>query len=176
MKTLIYTLVFSGLINVLGSCTPKCDKPFPDGMHLVNTDEAGKNIAMEGYDLLTYFDKKPQKGKADFISTYQGVKYQFVSLENKTAFDENPEIFLPEYGGFCAVAAYFGDAEELQQFDLFEVVDGKLYFNKNEKAQKVWIDKTPQRMIPQADQNWNCIVTDLGLDIDQPYEEPKSIK
>ena len=83
---------------------------------------------------------------------------------------------MPQYGGFCAVAMYFNKAEELQTYDIYDVIDGKLYFNKNKKAKKVWDNKTPEKIIERSDINWNCVVIDLGLDINVPYKEPASIK
>ena len=91
------------------------------------------------------------------------------------SFKAEPKKYLPQIGGFCAVAAAMGHVEELQRYDLYEVVDSKLYFNKNEKANKMWKMKRDM-MIPAAENNWNCLVTDMGLDIDQPYKEPEQIK
>ncbi|MGX1930971.1 YHS domain-containing (seleno)protein [Flagellimonas sp. 2504JD4-2] len=176
MKTTkIFTLTAT-LLFALSSCSQKCDKPFPEGKHLINTDEAGRNIAMEGIDLVSFFNGSPLKGTDAYSFSYEGITYLFASQDHKNAFAENPAKFMPQYGGFCAVAMFFGKAEELQTYNLYHVVDGKLYFNKNEKAKKMWDKKTPEVIIQQSDKNWNCVLTDLGLDITEPYKEPESIK
>ncbi|MEM9363367.1 MAG: YHS domain-containing (seleno)protein [Bacteroidota bacterium] len=176
MKTQNILIFIATLSFSVSAYSQKCKKPFPEGKHLVNTDEAGNNIAMEGYDMVSFFGGTPLKGNNQFSSSYQGITYQFASESNKQAFDANPIAYLPEYGGFCAVAMFFGKAEELQTYDLYDVVDGKLYFNKNEKAKKMWDKKTAAVIIKKSDQNWNCVVTDLGIEIGQPYKEPESIK
>ena len=173
MKLSQITLILVLVSFSIQMSAQKC--PVPEGKHLINTDEAGNNIAMEGYDLVQFFANKKEKGNFDFKATHQGIDYLFVSETNKNKFEANPKAYLPVYGGFCAVAAYFGKAEELQTYDIYEVVDGKLYFNKNSKAEKIW-KKNPKKIIKKADYKWPCIVEDLGLKIDEPYIEPKSIK
>jgi YHS domain-containing protein len=168
-------IVLLTLTTTFNACSQKCNLPFPEGKHLINTDEEGKNIAMESYDILTYFEGKPEKGNSKFSSNYEGINYLFVSEAHKDTFDTNPQKFLPQYGGFCAVAASFGKAEELQTFDLYEVVSNKLYFQKNKKAAKVW-KKNPKKVIARASNNWNCLVNKYGLDINKVYREPSEIK
>ena len=176
MKTIQTALFFIGLLSMLSAHAQKCETPFPEGKHLVNTDEAGKNIAMEGYDLTSFFNRNPIKGVEANASTYEGITYLFATVANKNLFDKSPTTYMPQYGGFCAVAMYFNKAEELQTYDLYDVVDGKLYFNKNKNAKKVWDKKGAQEIIKRSDANWNCIVAELGLDITEPYKEPASIK
>ena len=171
-KTILALTTFCFCLNLSAQ---KCKLPFPEGKHLINTDEAGNNIAMEGYDILTFFDKAPKKGTTDFIVEYEGIKYLFVTEDHMNSFKAEPKKYLPQFGGFCAVAAAFDKVEELQQYDLYEVVDGKLYFNRNEKAAKIW-KKKRKKLIRNANNNWNCLVTEMGLDIDKPYKEPEQIK
>ena len=175
MKSFKTILVLLTLCFCLNMSAQKCKLPFPEGKHLINTDEAGKNIAMEGYDILSFFDSAPEKGSTDFMAEYEGIKYLFVSEDHMSAFKAEPKKYLPQFGGFCAVAASFNKVEELQQYDLYEVVDGKLYFNRNEKANKVW-KKKKKKTIANANNNWNCLVTEMGLDINEPYKEPEEIK
>jgi len=176
MKAKIIMTLIVVIGAVLSSFSQKCKLPFPEGKHLINTDEAGKNIAMEGYDLISFFTGNPVKGDETISSTYEGITYLFASEENQNAFDKEPTKYMPQYGGFCAVAMFFGKAEELQTYDLYDVIDGKLYFNRNKKAKAFWDKKTPKKIIKKSDSNWNCVVTDLGLDINQTYKEPESIK
>ena len=176
MKTTKILTLITMLIITFNMYSQKCQEPFPKGKHLINTDEAGNNIAMEGYDLTSFFTKNPVKGTEANSSTHQGITYLFATEENKNDFDKEPTKYMPQYGGFCAVAMYFNKAEELQTYDIYDVVNGKLYFNKNKKAKKVWDNKTPAKIIKKSDANWNCIVADLGLNINEPYKEPESIK
>lgn len=175
MKNTKILMLIAFLTITSGVYAQKC-KSSAQGKHLINTDEAGNNIAMEGYDLTSFFVQNPVKGNETNSSTHEGITYLFASEANKNAFDKEPTKYMPQYGGFCAVAMYFGKAEELQTYDLYDVVDGKLYFNKNAKAKKLWDSKGAEKIIKKSDKKWNCVLADLGLDINAPYVEPKSIK
>lgn len=176
MKTTKIFTLLALLTLTFSAYSQKCKRIVPEGKHLINTDEAGHNIAMEGYDLTSFFVKNPVKGTEANSSTHQGITYLFATEANKAAFDKDPTKYMPQYGGFCAVAMYFGKAEELQTYDIYDVVDGKLYFNKNAKAKKLWDKKGAKKIIRRSDGKWNCILAKLGLNIDEPYTEPKSIK
>ncbi len=171
---LLIILISLGFLST--SCNPECDQPFPEGKHLINTDEAGHSIAMEGYDIVAIYNtKKLIKGSQEFTSKINGVNYHFSSDVNKKMFDNNPEKYQPQFGGFCAVAASFGNAEELTTYDLFDLKDGKLYFSKSERAHKMW-KKDPQKIIDKATNRWNCIVSENGVAISDTYSEPSNIK
>jgi len=51
----------------------------------------------------------------------------FYSKENREKFEASPEAFVPQYGGFCAIAMSEG-AEANPNPKSWEVRDGKLYF------------------------------------------------
>lgn len=176
MKTTKILTLIALLTMTSGVYSQRCKESDTQGKHLINTDEAGNNIAMEGYDLTSFFNQNPIKGNKTNSSIYEGITYLFASEVNKNEFDKEPTKYMPQYGGFCAVAMYFGKAEELQTYDLYDVVDGKLYFNKNAKAKKLWDKKGAKQIIKKSDNKWNCVLADLGLDINTPYVEPKSIK
>src|SRR5690242_8373147 len=63
-----------------------------------------KNIAIEGYDPVSYFDQKPSEGTAKWTFSYKGVTYQFSNAANLARFKANPEKYEPAYGGWCAYA------------------------------------------------------------------------
>jgi len=119
-----------------------------------------KNIAIEGYDPVSYFDSKPLEGDEKFQYSYKGITYQFVSAANLNKFKLNPGAFEPAYGGWCAYA--MGESGEKVKVDpeTYKILDGKLYlfyhfwgnntldaWNKNEKTLKA-----------TGDQNWKKII------------------
>lgn len=62
-------------------------------------------IAIDGYDPVAYFEQSEATlGSIDYTSTYEGLTYQFSSSENKSLFDEEPQSYIPSYGGWCAYA------------------------------------------------------------------------
>ncbi len=113
-------------------------------------------VAVQGYDIVTYqTDGKPQQGNGNHLATYNGVTYIFVNEANKKMFESNPDKYLPAYGGYCAYGVavgkkFVGDPE------IWEVVDGKLYLNLDNKIKGIWV-KDISGHIKTADKNWKKI-------------------
>src|SRR5688572_29559762 len=63
-----------------------------------------KNIALEGYDPVSYFVGKPLEGSTQFKYEYKGVTYLFNSGSNLSKFKATPDKYEPAYGGWCAFA------------------------------------------------------------------------
>ncbi len=117
----------------------------------VNKGEDG--LAVKGYDVVAYFDQKePMKGNPKYSYQYNGATYDFVSSTHLDLFAKNPEAYLPQYGGYCAVGASMGHKAKIDP-ESWAVIDGKLYLNSRQGAQKLF-DKDPHAAIKQADQNW----------------------
>jgi YHS domain-containing protein len=117
----------------------------------VNKSEDG--VAVKGYDVVSYFDqKKPMKGDPKYSYQYNGAKYDFISTGHLALFAKNPEAYLPQYGGFCAVGASRGHKADIDP-ESWAVIDGKLYLNSSKGAQKIF-NKDPHSAIGKADENW----------------------
>lgn len=114
------------------------------------------NVAVGGFDTVSYFSGAPVAGSADFTATYKGATFQFASQENLDTFNAAPAKYAPQYGGHCAwgaanAAAYPGDPK------VYAVVDGKLYLNYNAEVQQGW-DKDQAGFISKADAAWPGVV------------------
>lgn len=120
----------------------------------VNVDK--KNLAVEGYDLVAYFeDHKPIKGAEEFSFKHESATYQFASKAHLNTFKKNPEKYLPQYGGFCAYGVSRGYAVGIDP-EAWSIVDGKLYLNYSLKVQKTW-NEDKSGYIKKADQNWPAV-------------------
>ena len=86
-----------------------------------------KNIALEGYDPVSYFYGTPAEGKSEIKFVNKGITYLFASLGNLNKFKIHPENYEPAYGGWCAFA--MGKTGEKVKIDpeTFKIVDGRLY-------------------------------------------------
>lgn len=119
-----------------------------------------KNVAIEGYDPVTYFDGKPLKGNPEIKLIYKNITYQFASTANLSKFKLNPDKYEPAYGGWCAYA--MGDTGEKVKIDpeTFKVLDGKLYLFYNFWGNNTLEDwkKDEKKLKEGADQNWKNIV------------------
>lgn len=127
--------------------------------HLLNLDRAG--VAIEGYDPVAYFtDRKAVKGSERFRSVRGGAVYWFASAEHKSMFDGAPEKYEPQFGGWCAYAA---SIDRLSPIDpqYWEIVDGRLILQHNQKAWDLW-HKDPTDNLVKADRNWPGLVDRNG--------------
>lgn len=113
-----------------------------------------KGAAISGYDPVSYFLGKPQKGKISYIQN--GINYKFSSNENLELFKKNPSKYEPAYGGWCAFA--MGTKGEKVEVDPenYKIVNGTLnLFYKNFFSNTLddW-NKNEAKLKKQADINW----------------------
>ncbi|MGB0908180.1 MAG: YHS domain-containing (seleno)protein [Maricaulaceae bacterium] len=114
------------------------------------------NISIGGYDTVSYFSGKPQKGDVKFTMAYKGADWHFSSQANLDLFRMNPEAFTPAYGGYCAWAIAH-DKLAKGSPKSWHVQDGRLFLNFNNRIQKQWTrDKVD--FIKIADKNWPQIL------------------
>ncbi|MFN0132262.1 MAG: YHS domain-containing (seleno)protein [Phycisphaerales bacterium] len=126
---------------------------------LQNVDKDG--LAIQGYDPVAYFTNgKPVTGDPKFRSTSHGAVYQFASAEHKALFDSNPAKYEPQYGGYCAYAASI-DAISPIDPAFFEIVDGRLILQHNQKAWDAW-QKDAAGNLVKAERNWPGLVERNG--------------
>lgn len=113
-------------------------------------------LALRGVDPVSYFTNgAPQDGDISITEVHNGATYRFTSEENRDLFKQNPEKYLPAYGGFCAFGTAMGVKVDGDP-DLWKIVDGKLYLNLSESIQERWNKDIPG-FVKSADENWTSI-------------------
>jgi hypothetical protein len=121
---------------------------------------AKNNVALEGYDPVSYFDDKPVQGKSIFTYTHKGITYRFFDAANLTKFKTSPGKYEPAYGGWCAYA--MGESGEKVKVDpkTYKIADGKLYLFYNFWTTNTLEDwnKNEKKLKEAGDRNWNKIV------------------
>jgi YHS domain-containing protein len=131
------------------------------------TDEARKknynikkNVAIEGYDPVSYFDNKPTEGKSSLAHAHHGITYWFSTAANLAKFKASPEKYEPAYGGWCAYA--MGETGEKVKIDpeTFKIIDGKVYLFYNFWGNNTLTDwnKNEKLLKSKADQNWKKFI------------------
>lgn len=116
-----------------------------------------KGFVAEGYDVVSYFENKAENGEKEFIATYDGVKYKFISKNHLEAFNQNPKKYIPQYGGWCAYAIGANNTKYDINPETFEIRDGKLYLFYNSwgvNTLSKWKVENPEKLKQQADENW----------------------
>jgi YHS domain-containing protein len=138
-------LVLSGVTawSAFGAGSKKADP--------INHSRSG--IAIRGYDPVAYFtDSKPVKGDPQFSYSWRGATWQFASAEHRGLFEQNPNRYAPQYGGYCAYGVSEGHTVDIDP-EAWRIVEGKLYLNYSKSIQQLWL-KDPETRIRRADQNW----------------------
>ncbi|MEM7248587.1 MAG: YHS domain-containing (seleno)protein [Acidobacteriota bacterium] len=113
-------------------------------------------LAIHGYDPVAYFTAGvPMAGSAKHVSVHRGAAYRFVSEAHRLRFEKDPNRYLPRYGGFCAFGVSVG-----KKFDgdprVWEIVDGRLYFNLNPDIKTTWVKDIPGN-VRKANREWKRI-------------------
>jgi len=122
----------------------------------VETNDNGVTLA--GHDAVAYFTENAAvEGSTEFTSVHNNAIYYFSSTKNRDLFNENPNKYEPQYGGFCAYGAALGKKLKIDG-KAFEVVDGKLYVNKNVDVFETWAEDKAEN-IAAADLEWVKIKT-----------------
>ena len=110
-------------------------------------------LALRGFDPVAYFTQnKALKGEPQLTTVYKGVTYEFASKEDQATFQGNPEMYVPQFGGFCAFAVSKGVKADIDPH-AFAINDGKLYVNYSERALKAYQEDIKGNT-GKADHNW----------------------
>ena len=111
------------------------------------------NTAVQGYDVVAYFDQgEPIKGEEQFSTEWKGAEWHFASAEHLEAFRAAPERYAPQYGGYCAWAVAHNTTASGDPLQ-WDIVDDKLYLNYNAKFQQKWAARKTE-LIEKGNQHW----------------------
>ncbi len=127
-------------------------------LHSYNLDSSG--LALEGYDPVSYFTAHAAlRGNPEHKSTYNDVDYHFVSQSTKKIFEENPEKYIPAFGGWCAFGMAIQDKFPIDPTN-FKIVDGRLMVflrNTNIDALKKWNEGDESEFVERANAHWKKV-------------------
>ncbi|MDT0596339.1 YHS domain-containing (seleno)protein [Glaciecola petra] len=118
--------IFTLLILLVSSTVAFANAPVETGTF--------NNKAIYGYDTVAYWtDNKARKGIDEFVYTWRGAQWHFVSAENKALFVADPEKYAPQYGGYCAFGMANDKLVSIDE-DAFQIYKGKLYLNYSKRV------------------------------------------
>lgn len=146
--------IFTAILGAGLLLSPIAASAAPDAVYTNWRD----NIAADGYDVVTFFSGKPQQGKLEFSTRYEGADWFFFSQANKDLFLTNPDLFAPQYGGYCAWAVAKGKLAPGSP-EHWHVEDGRLFFNYNARIKRRW-NKKRAKFIQSADERWPVLKAD----------------
>lgn len=145
---LYLTLIFAALYFVAGAQSEDASR-----RRNFNVDN---DLALKGFDPMTYFQGTPVKGNTKIAHDYKGITYYFANEANREAFKKSPAKYEPAYGGWCAyTVALSGDRVKVNP-TTFKITDGKLYlfYNSNGDNRMLKWNKDEKKLKPKADVHW----------------------
>ena len=117
------------------------------------------NLALSGYDTVAYFvEGRGVRGSAIYSVEWHGAVWRFSSKTNMRLFQENPEKYAPQFGGYCAVALAYEKVAGCDP-ESFLIVDGKLYVMLDQEVLKTW-KQNPKSYIGKAEKYWSHLMND----------------
>ena len=129
----------------------------PDSSH--NNTKDG--LAINGYDVVSYFQGAPEKGKKNINASHASITFYFSSEKNKQQFLENPDQYVPAYGGWCAYAMGVNGEKVKIDPETFKIIDDRLFLFYNfwgNNTLKSWNeDESALKM--KADNYWEQIIS-----------------
>ena len=148
IKTLIATAALVGALSA-GSAAFAADEYNVS----TGTTVSGLGVALRGNDAVALATGlEVMAGQAVFTVEHDGVAYYFSSEATMQRFAANPESYLPQYGGFCALGVAKG--KKLDANPRFaDIVDGKLYVFLNAAVFEAY-QKDKEGILAQAAANW----------------------
>ena len=127
---------------------------------LVNVSGAS-HVAVNGFDPVAFFtDSRPVSGSPSITATHRGATYFFATEEHKKLFEQDPDKYAPQYGGFCAYGVGHGALAPVD-INTWQVRDGKLYLNVNSGILAKFNADFPGN-IAKAEANWPDLVAKKG--------------
>ena len=122
---------------------------------------ATTGLAISGFDPVAYFTEgKALFGRAEFELNLEGSVWRFNNEGNKGAFENNPEVYAPRFGGYDPVA--IGRGRSVQGHPLIWAVAGqRLYLFYSEQTRASFL-ADPGRIIDTAERKWPDVARNLG--------------
>jgi YHS domain-containing protein len=144
----IASLILAGAAALTAGCAPLVTQSPGQGLSPVNaiSDGEDKHLMLFGYDVVNYFtDKTHKMGSPAIKSTYKAVTFRFANSEHKSMFDQSPEKYIPQFGGYCTNGIVYGVAWG-GDADVWEMLDGKLYMFGGRGSHDAFMLDVPKNM------------------------------
>ena len=125
---------------------------------MINADPHGR-VALQGYDPVAFHaDRRAVRGDPGILSEHDGYRYLFATKENKAVFEQEPQKYLPAYGGYCAYGVSLGVLFPVS-IDTWEILDGRLVLQFSDGFKKVF-EQDQAGNIRKADEKWRQLEAD----------------
>ena len=110
-------------------------------------------VAIEGYDPTAYFtESRPVRGDSAHSHQWGGATWYFASEQARKLFTQNPEKYVPQFGGYCS-NGLADDHKIGADPKNWRIIDGKLYLFFSDYGREQWSGNV-KSLIEAADETW----------------------
>lgn len=110
-------------------------------------------LAINGFDPVCYFTEKAAKfGQPTIEFPFGGVVWRFRNTGNRAAFEANPEVYMPRFGGYDPVGVARGRAVPGNPLHWTIVRDRLYLFYDADTAGQ--FSAAPEKFIQSAEEQW----------------------
>ena len=118
-------------------------------------------LMLRGNDPVAYFIAgRAVPGRGDIKAEHHAATYRFVSDENRRQFITSPDRYVPQFGGFSALAMV-NAVPAPADGNTFKIIDGKLYLFEDARS-RLYFEMDQERNLRTATQYWESEVRDAG--------------
>jgi len=107
-------------------------------------------LAIKGYDPVAYFTMgRPVQGEPEFEYTVDDVRYRFATVEHRGMFIEDPDRYMPQYSGLCAMGLGAKGYKVEANPENWVIHEGQLFVTQQDFGPAVF-QTDPERWISSA--------------------------
>ena len=118
-------------------------------------------LAISGFDPVAYVtDRAPSSGHGEFEYSFAGAVWRFRNAGNREAFVADPEVYMPQFGGYDPVAVARGVAVPSDP-RLWLVIGSRLYLFYTAGAREAFA-ADPKRIAEVAERAWPSVTLTLS--------------
>jgi len=122
--------------------------------------DPNRGLALSGFDPVAYFtDSKAMLGRGEIEYAFGGAIWRFRHEGNRAAFAENPEVYIPVFGGHDPVAVARGVAAPGHP-QIWIIVGERLYLFYSPQARKAF-SADPDGVTAAAERKWPAVLGTL---------------
>ena len=152
MKMRVITI--TGIIVVVIGAFLVVKKVSPVSWGMWGDYNSSSGVALKGYDPVSYFqDQEARPGSEEFSLDWGGTTWQFVDADSKALFEQNPDAYAPEFGGYCSFAVGKGFTADISP-DAWHINAGKLYVFADKKVRDEWVGGIGYGTLEASTEKW----------------------
>jgi YHS domain-containing protein len=118
-------------------------------------------LAISGYDPVAYFTiGRAAMGRAEVETRFAGAAWRFINPGNRQAFIENPEVYMPVFGGYDPMGVARGVAVAGHP-EVWLIAGDHLYLFRDRSTREAF-EANPEQFLALARQQWPEVQNSLA--------------